>query len=324
MKACLSILFIFSFAFFKADINSSAELKNLFAKNIDKADELSDAWKTLLNARGANSVLKKDIALINKVADLKKNSSFMQNIGGNEGLEKIIKNNVQAPCKSCGNSGSKYLKNMDEYLDDVEHFVTNFNNVSDAQRLITELKNGAQNTVEGGAFAVRMFKENAGGLFTKGQVSAIDLRFSEDVLNRFDVKFANGFGEFKSYQIESISNVSVNQLKQYLGAPDLTKLSDLSYFFDKRKLLQEFGTGTSSTIIDATGAVKDKFKTIFSGAKKQEIFDAIWSNPNLRNDLFPELPPSPSPQQKLQYMNNQFNTLINNVDSKLYKFINVK
>ncbi|CAM3289775.1 hypothetical protein [Empedobacter stercoris] len=295
----------------KADINTSAELKNLFVKNIDKTDELSDAWKTVLNARGANSVLKKDVALINKVADLKKNNSFMQNIGGNDGLEKIIKNNVQAPCKSCGNSGSKYLKNMDEYLDDVEHFVTNFNNVSDAQRLITELKNGAQYTVEGGAFALRMFKENAGGLFTKGQVSAIDLRFSEDVLNRFDVKFANGFAEFKSYQIESISNVSINQLKQYLGAVDLSKIENLHYYFDKQKLLKEYGTGSFNNINEATNAVKEKFKTIFTN-KSDEIFSSL--NQNIKNEL------------GLTGLNarSSFNDLISNTNSKLYNFIEIK
>ncbi|POR16163.1 hypothetical protein BWK58_15305, partial [Flavobacterium columnare] len=117
--------------------------------------------------------------------------------------------------------------------------------------------------------------------------------------------------------------ISVKQLKQYLSDPSLANINNLHYLFDKRKLLAQYGKDTFQNVDEALLAVKNKFKGIFTN-KTDEIFEVIWGNPNLRNDLFPGLPSSPSPQQKLQYMNNQFNTLINNVDSKLYKFINVK
>ncbi|MDG2432078.1 hypothetical protein [Flavobacterium sp.] len=43
--------------------------------------------------------------------------------------------------------------------------------------------------------------------------------------------------------------------------------------------------------------VKNAFKTLlYNPNKKTEVFATIWGNQNLRKDLFPELPPSPSPQ----------------------------
>lgn len=121
----------------------------------------------------------------------------------------------------------------------------------------------------------------------------------------------NGFAEFKSYKIESISGVSVDQLKQYLAAPDLTKLTDLNYFFDKRKLLQDFGLGSFNSINEATDAVKGKFKTIFTN-KSDEIFSSL--NQNIKNEL------------GLTGLNarSTFNDLISNTDSKLYNFIEIK
>lgn len=57
------------------------------------------------------------------------------------------------------------------------------------------------------------------------------------------------------------------------------------------------------------------------GPTQTDIFETIWQNQSLREDLFPELPPSPSPQQKIQYLNNQFKNLTESTNSKLYNFI---
>ncbi|UUV20436.1 hypothetical protein [Paenimyroides aestuarii] len=97
----------------------------------------------------------------------------------------------------------------------------------------------------------------------------------------------------------------------------MTKLSDLKYLFDKRKLLQEFGPGSFNNINEATDAVKVKFKTIFSGSKKEEIFDAIWSNQKLKNDLFDVN--ITKADAKLD-----FDDLINDTKSILYNFIKVE
>ncbi|OWP73946.1 hypothetical protein [Flavobacterium oreochromis] len=269
------------------------------------------AYKTIYNARGANAAFRLDVSLLEKIAILRNDANFMQKIGGDEGLQQIIKNNVRVPCKSCGNSGSKYLKDVDEYLDDVRYFVNNFSEIRDASRLINELKFGAQNTLEGGAFAVRIFKENPNGLFNAANIAEIDLRFSDDVLNRFDVKFNNGFGEFKSYQVDNVSNISVKQLKQYLSDPNLANINNLHYLFDKRKLLAQYGKGTFQNIDDAVLAVKNKFKGIFTN-KTDEIFLSL--NQSVKNDL------------GLTGLNarTKFNDLISNINSKLYNFIEVK
>ena len=57
----------------KVDVNSSVELKNLFVKNIDKTDELSDAWKNIGNY---HTQLKKDPTSLNAFVALKNNPSF--------------------------------------------------------------------------------------------------------------------------------------------------------------------------------------------------------------------------------------------------------
>ncbi len=286
--------------------NASEQFKSFIKTN----DDAFMAYKTIYNARGANAAFRLDVSLLQKVAVLRKDATFMQRIGGEEGLEAIIRNNVRATCKTC-NGGAKYLKDMDEYLDDVAYFVNNFYEIRDATRLISELKNGAQNTLEGGAFVVRVFKENPNGLFNVGNVAEIDLRFSEDVLNRFDVKFTNGFGEFKSYQINSVSNVSVNQLKQYLSSPNLNSLNDLNYIFDKRKLLKQYNVGTFNSIDEALVGVREKFKIIFTN-KADEIFTSL--NQNIKNEL------------GLTGLNarSTYNDLISNTDSKLYNFIEIK
>ena len=115
---------------------------------------------------------------------------------------------------------------------------------------------------------------------------------------------------------------SVKQFKTYLSdAQKVQSMDNLEYWFDKKK-------GVTET------QVKQKFqqmlcnncnlpnvtqKTLsFQGGV---IFDAIWSNQSLRESIWkPALYPSLT---KIQ-AGGLFATIISNISSDFYKFINVK
>ena len=150
---------------FASDLAGSkgGELKIFLDQNSDGFK----TWKLIRNARGSQSSFKTDIDLLKKVSELKQSETFMQRIGGEQGLQDIIKANVRARCKSCGNSGASYLKNIDEYLDDVKNLVDNYHDVDGFVDVLTDIKrinsNGSPNlNVEGAAFMLRVISENNG------------------------------------------------------------------------------------------------------------------------------------------------------------------
>src|SRR5690606_35839856 len=114
----------------RSDLNGNPQMAALFreADELKKA-EYAESWNLIKKARGNNCIFKTDVDLLKKTRELKSNSVFMQRIGGDQGLENLIKANVRARCKTCGNAGAAFLKNIDEYLEDVEHLVMNYHGV---------------------------------------------------------------------------------------------------------------------------------------------------------------------------------------------------
>lgn len=247
--------------------NGTAEFKN-FIKN---GDDAYDSYRIIYNARGANSVMKTDVALLNKIAELKADATFMQRIGNEDGLEKIIKANVSAPCKSCGNAGSNYLNHIDDYLNDVKDFTNRYYNIPGFDNVIKDIKviNGTgspSSTVEGSAFMLRVLRDNESvfaGKITKFEGSIDDLENG----CRYDVLFNNGtkttFGEFKSWGPSSISNFlkiggsSYKQFSTYIGK--INSLDELRYYFDINKLSD-------------INIIRNRFRSIFE-VNAQDIFN---------------------------------------------------
>lgn len=242
----------------------------------------------------------------------------MQKIGGDEGLESILKANVRARCKSCGNDGVAFLKHIDEYLDDVKHFVDNYHGIDGFDKVLKDLKltnsSGSPNfNMEGAAFMLRVLKSNENTFL--GKVSKFEGSI-DDLTNgcRYDLTLKNGnkvlFGEFKSYDISSLSNLlSVNsatlqQFMTYLGK--INSLDELHYLFDAVK-------------IPDLAAIKKRFKAVFEN--NDDIFDAINANTNLRNTLLN------NPLDEVEALQN-FNNLVAELDNAnilnptLYSFIN--
>lgn len=68
-------------------------------KKVGESVEQVKAWDLARRSRGDNSVWKTDVALLSKLTELKRNLTFMQRIGGDEGLEAILKVEVSQRMK---------------------------------------------------------------------------------------------------------------------------------------------------------------------------------------------------------------------------------
>ncbi len=222
-------------------------------------DRFAEAFKTLADTYADLNTAEKlyDPAIINKTADLMENPTFITRIGGSpDDLAAIIRNNVFAGCNGCTGS-REFLKSIDQYLVDLEHFVINYHGIPGFEAVTNSVKTGATNTVDGAAHMLDVFKKNAA--FAPDKVSRIEQRFDElldleaDDLSaicsdcKFDVYHdPMGFSEFKSYRKKSIigdgtipgiatSTTFRNQFMRYLAAEELESLNDLKYVFNKRK-----------------------------------------------------------------------------------------
>lgn len=133
--------------------------------------------------------------------------------------------------KSCGSAGADFLKHIDDYLDDVEHFVSNYSEVNGFGDVLTDLKRinktGSPNfNVEGSSFMLRVLKQKQSSFL--GKIVKFESGI-DDIENgcKYDVLFNNGtkatFGEFKSYASTSLSNFlktggdTYQQFTTYIG-----------------------------------------------------------------------------------------------------------
>ena len=135
--------------------------------------------------------------------------------------------------------------------------------------------------------------------YSLGTTTAFDLTFEGDGLPcagcRFDIEL-NGkvkYVEFKSYALNSIPNIPLPQFKNYLAS--VNSISEFNYVFNKLD---------TPNVAD----VKSKFKQVFN-KDPEGVFASM--KPELRESLGVE-------------DLGQFKELINDLDSELYSFIEVK
>lgn len=127
-------------------------------------------------------------------------------------------------------------------------------------------------------------------------------RRNKFILKHADVLFL--LAEFKSYATATWQNIKnspkfIQQFKNYLVTTDITSIEKLAYVVNTTKATQS--------------EIKLAFKELFL-AKKEEIFDVIWNNPLLRNDLFEG--------NGIEISKTIFTDLINGANNnKLYNFI---
>ncbi|MEQ9306160.1 MAG: hypothetical protein RJQ14_19760, partial [Marinoscillum sp.] len=110
---------------FIADISGDATLARKFA-----SEELSvDAWKRAHDLFPSGSKFITDIPTLERISKLSsEGSTFRTKLGSDwsKALDDILKNASDLKCSSCGNAGRVGRSSMDQYLDDVDHFVSNF------------------------------------------------------------------------------------------------------------------------------------------------------------------------------------------------------
>jgi|GEM_PF-4816624 len=282
--------------------NALRNNSNLAAEFVNGTVKIED-WKLLIAARGLNSDLANDILTLKKVGQLRKKPGFMSAIGGEDGFRDLLQANVRARCVSCGTAGAAHMKNMDEYLADVDHFIDQFANpmVDGFGEAMAELKKmnstGSPNfAMEGAAFMVDYIRRTP--QINKNSVARFDgaFDFDPDLLGvctncRFDIEMVSGLKyEFKSYAAQSIQKIgSQNPTKPFLRQhlsylTTSTSVDRIRYIFDPSKM-----SGTFNVIIDgvqqtltAEQYIKHQFKLMYMG-NKQAIFDAM--HPDLKQSL---------------------------------------
>jgi hypothetical protein len=231
-------------------------LKSKNATNLVK----EDAKKLIIETFGRATKFADDPKTIEKVAEFltDTNKDALKSIGGKEGLQDIIRANVRAGCITCGTASTNFLKNMDEYLDDVLDFANNYSKVNGYKDVIKELKKvnntGSPNyAMEGASFMIDKIRRTPE--ITPSTVKKFDGRFEGEIEHicencRLDIELTNGTtSEYKSYSETSINRISTSEpfLKQHLNylseTSDISKLRyefDASKFSDRQKIVEQF------------------------------------------------------------------------------------
>lgn len=324
MKPILKILFVLIITFiavfpvkaqcwFSQLLDDAAKSSNteftVFVRNNDNAFV---AYEVIYNARGAGAVMKTDPALLTKVSELLNDSEFLRRIGGQAGLEDVIKANVRAGCSVCGTPSTTYLKNIDEYLDDVHHFVNNYNEVPGFDAVIAELKKtnmgGSPNyAMEGASFMIDNIRKRPD--ITPSSVSKFDGQFEGEIEHicvncRFDIEMNDGTKiEYKSYSETSINRIPTSSafLKQHLSyLAETDDIGKINYVFDAKKF-------------NNRNKIMEQFQTMYQ-KNIDDVFDVIWNNQSLRNSLFDN--------RNNNAAKNYFRELVQGSDNnRLYNFI---
>lgn len=251
-----------------------------------------------------------NMPLLEKVALQLDNTALLRKLGGLNGLAAIIAKNERAPYRGCTGCAMTYLKNIDEYLDDVKHFADYYSGKPGFSEVVGSagMKNGGVAQVEGTAFMLRVLNTTS---VSPNEVSGFEVAVSaindDGTTNtRYaDIaKVDNIIVECKSWEIggRSFSHFvqgegSYGQFRTYLSVT--TTLTGLEYWFDGRK------RGVTEN------AVKEKFQQMFT-ANISEIWAIIEANPAIRLAIG-----SPADEAAFQ-------RVVNNLSSNLYSFIKVK
>jgi hypothetical protein len=182
------------------------------------------------------------------------NSNALQALGGQSELTRIIASNSDMPCIKCGISAGHSVfagRRMDQMLGDLMDFCNRFSSKPD---FINAIKSNAQlghSTAwmrEGTQHLLSTIRQNP-EVFNATTINRMDQVFEEVpslttpcTTCRFDLEMnvpnpnPNGiakFYELKSYKLESVIGISINQFKSYLS--QITDWKQFRYIFNRAK-----------------------------------------------------------------------------------------
>lgn len=232
-----------------------------------------------------------------------------------------------ADCPTCENPSTYGIPDLAEVWQNATYILNLHNqNVVGARNLITgsSLLHPSNSGFGWGAKsgANHMIKDIRSRGWTSSNISGIDqgLPYSS---KRYDLQKSNGAGfvEYKSYSedygigditgIGSGSWKDFDQFLAYLKQPQVQDMggNTLEYVFDAKK-------------IPNVGDIKTAFQKLMYDGKNltpqgTEVFNTIWGNNNLAGNLFGN---RLEPAAKLYFTS----TLVSDISSSFYNFINVK
>ena len=250
--------------------------------------DLVEAW----SAVGKHANIRKHIPSLEKVSDLLNDADFMGKLpNGKADLDGII-DAVKNPLDG---GGAHKLVRLSDHLENIKQVVKKHSGAEGFDKLMTDLKNPAFAMQDGTTHMLNDVKN-----FASGKVKKFDYEFDGDGVVctkcRFDVELSSGTPkliEYKSWSLENIPNISSKQLTEYFRSA--TSIGDIKYVFNKLKTPD-------------VNLVKTQMKEIISN-NAPDIFEAM--KPSVRTDL------------KAENLAD-FLDLVNNTNSKLYNFIEVK
>ena len=305
-------------------VNNDAKKANIgvYAKgekvvlSLEKEVKISRVEEILTEVFPRNSKFIDDTKTIEKITHYlaPENAEKLKAIGGESGLKNFLAKYKDAPCGNCGEAGRKIFggRTLDEMLENYVEAAHTFRNRPDLWKKIEEgalSSNAAMR--EGTQHMLSTFKKNP-KKYTPENIEHLDMKFEKGLDDicancRYDVKFNREnnrslplFEEFKSYNSETWSKIAndkgfIQQFKSYLNTEGIEKIEDLAYVINSNKA--------------NINEVKQAFKEVFK-RNSDDILEIM--NPKLKESL------NLTNKKKNTVI---FENLVNNIDSKLYKFI---
>ena len=289
-----------------------------FANPVQGTD-LVNAWKHASDAFTDGSKFITDIPILDKISKLaSEGSSFRTKLGNNwqEALDDILKNASDLKCSSCGNSGRIGRSSMDQYLDDVDHFIKNFDVSSGGKGEV--FYNWMRNTTNPTSGQLDELHQTIRDFAKRGlkESDVVDIGKQFPIgTKKYDLQQIGGkFTEYKNKDFVTHPLIaSSSDVDQFINGylKNVDNLDKLEWKVGLEKL-----TNKGWTDANALSNMKSQWKTVFE-SKSDDIFEVIWGNQRgLKESLF-------STTNKAR-AKTEFLEMIEFQDDALFKFIKVE
>ncbi len=280
-----------------ADFTANAD----FLAAVKSDDNVLKAWKVMLNGKRAMQT-RTDLIALAKTTEVMQDAKVIAALNAS-GVELV---EIIAAYK-----GFFKVKGYAERLEDLKLFCNKFHdrNIPGFNDMIKTMKNQNAMVQDGMQHALTQLNKAE---FDAAKVKKFDMDFElaegfdcPYTQCKFDVEMIDGnsvrFYEFKSYQ--DASKISLNQFKAYISR--INRIDELRYIFNENKI-----TNVNLAIDGIQSFLK-------RGTNTNDIFSIVWSNQPLRLNLFPNI------TEQVPAL-DAFKALVDNKNSVLYKFIEIK
>ena len=278
---------------FLTDIESGTASEDI-ANNINNLSfDILNAWDMTYRMNLGDNY-KKDYSVLLKINMIINNSATMNLIGGETGLQTLIKKYQNSSCYTCTSSNiMTNIDKMSDYLDNVWHlnlYATKIFPGLKNKFIDIELKNNAPWKVHGAVFTLRVITKS-----TKYASQILEFEKEENINGKSriaDIYLFNGINnvyvDSKSWNEGNLRAYFQTNWGQFLDYfRRINKIEELEYWFDSKKVTKtEVIRAIYLLLLD--GSKKDLFHPYGKlYPKGKELFDVIWFNNTLKESFFP-------------------------------------